>query len=163
MLCKQCILLLAFCINIMIAKSENVNTSDSLIVLKVENIELKKIVDSLVEYEKTMEYYDSNLVFYIDIQYRQSIVLVSLGSFHDILKSGNEIGCFNEKKHIFIVSSNYETNFFKITKSKKWFEFYRPLEGIEKSSEDIVIDVYEDDSYTQWNYRLIGDDLKKTP
>lgn len=151
------------CLNVMIAKSEDVETKDTLAVLKIVNTELQTIVDSLFIYEKNMDYYDSSLVFYIDVQHRNDITLLSVGSFHKILKSGNEIGCLTIKNHIFIVSSNCETNLFKKTGCKKRYDFYEPLEQNEDGSEGIVIDIYEDDSYTQWNYRLINGKLIKVP
>lgn len=146
----------------MIVKSENIKTNDSLVVLKIVNTELQTIVDSLSIHEEDMNYYDSSLVFYIDVQHREGITLLSVGSFHKIMKSGSEAGCFMVKNHFFIVTSNYETNLFKKTKYKKKYSFYEPSERTEDDSGDIVIDIYEDDSYTQWNYRLI-DKLIKIP
>lgn len=163
MLKKYYLLICFACLNIMVVKSKNIEINDSLAVLKVENNELLNIVDSLLEHEKTMEYYDSNLVFYVDILHRKGITLLSIGSFHKIIKTGNEIGCFTVKNHFFIVSSNYETKLFKRTKCKRKFNFYQSQERINDSSGDVIIDIYEDDSYTQWNYRLINEKFNKIP
>ena len=151
------------CFNVMIVKSENIKTNDSLIVLKIVNAELKTIIDSLLIHEKEMGYYDSNLVFYIDVQNRNSVTLVSIGSFHKIMKTGNEIGCFTVDNHIFIVTGKHESILFKKTRCKKRIDFYVPLEETENDSENIIIDIYEDDFYTQWDYRLVKGELKKIP
>jgi len=164
MLYKSLIYLCFICFSVYVfEESANVEKNDFLPVLKIENVELRTIVDSLVEHEKEMDYYDSNLVFYIDIQHRKSITLLSTGSFHEITKSGNEIGCFTIKNHLFIVSSNCETGLFKKTKCKKKIDFYRPTEKEDDTLNDVAIEIYEDDSYTQWNYRLLDGKLIKLP
>lgn len=159
---KSYILVCLVCFNIMSVKSENIKTNDTLVVLMVVNTDLKKVVDSLLTHEKNMDYYNSSLVFYIDVLHRESITILSIGSFHNAMKSGNEIGCFKVDNHFFIVSCNYETSLFKRTKCKIRFDFYKPLEEIEDDLEYIIIDIYEDDSYTQWNYILINGKLIKT-
>lgn len=135
-------------------KFENIETKDFLTILKINNSELRIIVDSLVKHERAMDYYDSNLIFFIDIQHTSSVTLLSIGSSHKIMKSGNEIGCFKIKNHTFVVSSNYETDLFKKTKWKKKFVFYKPVEEVNDTLEIISIEIFEDDSYTQWNYWL---------
>ncbi|HPZ35818.1 MAG TPA: hypothetical protein PL038_01240 [Bacteroidales bacterium] len=145
----------------MVAKSENIGINDSLPILKVENNELLNIIDSFLEHEKLMEYYDSNLVFYIDILNRNGFTLVSFNSNDKFIKIGNEIGCFMFKDHFFIVSSNIETNLFERTKDKIKFDFYQPQEEIYDSSGYVIIDIYEDDRYTQWNYLLLNGNFIK--
>lgn len=158
---KKYLLICFVCFNIMFAKSENIGINDSLPILKVENNELLNIIDSLLEHEKSMEYYDSNLVFYIDILNRNGITLVSIGSYHIVTKIGTEIGCFTFKNNFFIVTSNIETNLFERTKDKIKFDFYQPQEEIYDSSGYVIIDIYEDDRYTQWNYILLNGNFIK--
>ena len=158
---KEYLLICFVCFNIMVAKSENIGINDSLPILKVENNELLNIIDSFLEHEKLMEYYDSNLVFYIDILNRNGFTLVSFNSNDKFIKIGNEIGCFMFKDHFFIVSSNIETNLFERTKDKIKFDFYQPQEEIYDSSGYVIIDIYEDDRYTQWNYLLLNGNFIK--
>ena len=45
----------------LLSKSQDFNTSDSLPVLKIANEQLLVIIDSLIEYDKRCDFYDSNL------------------------------------------------------------------------------------------------------
>lgn len=157
------ILICLVCFDALYAKSKNVETTDNLPVLEIVNTELQAIVDSLLEHEKNMDYYNSNLVFYINVQHQEDLILLSIGSTDKKMKLGNEIGCITIKKHIFIVSGYYETNLFKKTKRKKRYNFYVPMEQQTKNNckDKIEIDVFEDDSYTQLNYWLVNGKLIK--
>ena len=163
MLRKNYILLILFCFSIFIAKSDNHRKEDTLVVLKIVNTKFQTIIDNLLIHEKKMDYYNSDLVFYIDVQHRKGITLLSVGSTNKIMKSGYEIGCLTIKGKFFIVSSNCETNLFKNTQFKMKYNFYIPIESRKIDSEGVIIDIYEDDSYTQWNYRLKNGKLIKIP
>lgn len=158
---KKYLIICFVCFNIMVAKSENIVINDSLPILKLENNELLNIIDSFLEHEKLMEYYDSNLVFHINILNRNGITLVSISSTDIFIKIGTEIGCFTFKNNFFIVTSNHETNLFERTKDKIKFDFYQPQEEIYDSSGYVIIEIYEDDSHTQWNYILLNGNFIK--
>jgi hypothetical protein len=50
---------------------------------------------------------------------------------------------------------------FERTKDTIKFDFYQPQEEIYDSSGYVIIDIYEDDRYTQWNYILLNGNFIK--
>lgn len=156
------VVFLFFALNLS-AKSNDFKLQDDLAVIEIIDAELHELVDSLIENEKNMEYYDLNLQFYIDINHRKGITLLSVGSSHTLLKSGKEIGCVKFGEHNVIVSSNIDSSFFKDTGVKTEHQYYQPIEQKVDSSGIVMLDIFEDDSYTQWYYRVINGEFIKLP
>lgn len=146
-----------FCL---LSKSQNINTKDSLPVLKVENEQLLVILDSLIEHDKRCDFYDSNLVYIVHIQPTEYITLIQFTSSHKLIRTGNETGCFTKKNHVVIVRGSYDVTLFKKTRCKKAFNYYQPSDGVD-SNGTVIIDIYEDDSYTQWDYKYAKNNFTK--
>lgn len=130
------------------------NRSDELPIFKIKNKELPILLDSLIEHEKKMSYYNEKLLFTIHIQKRGDVSLVQIGSIGNRkIKRDDELGCFNYKGYFFILSGNVvEKTIFEKTKKTEKINYYIPKDGID-STGTVYIDVYEDDIYTYWNYK----------
>lgn len=135
------------------------DTKDSLQILKVKNKQVLNILDSLIEHDKSCDFYDTNLVYTVYIQPTPHYgkYLISFSSSHKITKWGNEVGCFVTNQHVVIVHGVFNKALFKKTSYKKMFSFYQPQDGVD-SNGNIIIDIYEDDTYTQWDYIFNIDD-----
>ncbi len=155
---KTFIFPLALVLICLIANAQN-DKNDSLQVLKVENKQLLIILDSLIENDKSCDFYDTNLVYTVHIQPTPYYgkYLVSFSSSHKITQLGDEVGCFVTKQHIVIVNGVFNKALFRKTSYKKMFSFYQPQNGVD-SNGNIIIDIYEDDTYTQWDYIFNIDD-----
>ena len=148
----KCFLLACLSMFSLLSKSQDFNTSDSLPVLKIANEQLLVILDSLIEYDKRCDFYDSNLVYIVHIQPTEYTTLIQFTSSHKLIKTGNETGCLAKKGHFIVVRGISDDTHFEKTRCKKIFNYYQPSDGID-SNGTVIIDIYEDDSYTQWDYK----------
>ncbi len=156
----KCFLLVCLSMFCLLSKSQNINTKDSLPVLKVKNEQLLVILDSLIEHDKRCDFYDSNLVYIVHIQPTEYTTLIQFTSSHKLIRTDNETGCFTKKNHIVIVRGPYDVTLFKKTRCKKAFNYYQPSDGVD-SNGTVIIDIYEDDSYTQWDYKYVKNNFTK--
>jgi hypothetical protein len=146
------ILLACLSLFCLLANSQNEYSSVSLPVLKIENEQLLEIIDSLIENDKLYDFYDSSLVYIVNIQHAKYTTLVQFTSSHKLTYFGNESGCFISKGHLVIVRGFFDDTLFNETKDRKMFNYFQPSSG-EDSLGMVKIDIYEDDSYTQWLYK----------
>ena len=150
------------CLSILgiLSKSQNLNTKDSLPVLRIENKKLLIILDSLIEFDRKCDFYDSNLVYIVHIQSAGNKSLIQFTSTHKLIRKGTEIGCFFIKGHNVLVRGTYNDTLFKKTRCKKRLNYYQPSDIIEPNR-TVTIDIYEDDSYTQWDYKYYNGSFTK--
>lgn len=143
---------LIFCVTLLLFG--NIHKDSQLSTLKINNAEFMTILDSLLKHEKSLDYYSDSLLFSIHVQKNNDITLIQVGSIGNrIIKRGDELGCFIYKEHFFIVTGgSIEETIFEITDKKENVSYYLPKDSID-SSGVVYIDVYEDDTYTYWNYR----------
>jgi len=129
----------------------NAQRVDSLHIISITNSDLFTILDSIVFHEKQCVYYNDSLVFNVFVNdCNKSYTAIQIGAIgNDIIRVGNELGCFMHKDHMFIVKGKKVNEmFFSILKKYIQIDFYES-----KMEEGVInIDVYEDDSYSYWNY-----------
>lgn len=80
--------------------------------------------------------------------------------YNKLISTGNETGCFTKKNHVVIVRGSYDVTLFKKTRCKKAFNYYQPSDGVD-SNGTVIIDIYEHDSYTQWDYKYAKNNFTK--
>ena len=129
--------------------------TDSLKVVTIINKKLPPILNSITIHEKKCEYYSDSLVFYVFINDRNDLYSeIQIGSIgNNVIRSGKELGCFLYKDHLFIIEGVIEKSLFSFQNEfvKIDFQEINNKDGvIEKGI--INIDVYEDDSFSYWNY-----------
>lgn len=130
--------------------------NDTLSELEIINSDLSNIIDSLISFEEGQDYFDSSLSFFIDIQNADSIMVLQIGSCSPkILKRGNELGfTLYKSKFIIVRGSEVDKSIFRITERKQVYSFYVSSEEYDQESGEVLIDIYEDDMYTNWVYKF---------
>ena len=108
--------------------------------------------------EKRCQYYDSNLVFSINIRKSDSNYLIFIQSINDknIVLGLKPYGYTYCQNHLFFVRGDYCENLFQKFGDKKIFKYleYNVSSTNEKNEE--VIYYYTDDSYTTWWFWYIN-------
>jgi hypothetical protein len=129
----------------------NTQRIDSLHAISITNKNLFTILDSIISHEKQCDYYNEGLVFNVFVTVRnKSYSDIQIGAIgNDIIRVGNELGCFMYRDHLFIVKGKQEVEtLFSILKKYIQIDIYES-----KKEEDVItIDIFEDDSYSYWNY-----------
>jgi len=158
----QFILILCLSFWCLMARSQNVRNQfeESLPVLNIVNDRLYNILDSLIINDRKCDFYDSNLVYTIHIKKEKYFDLIQFSSNHKLIKLGKELGCFTYNNHTVLVSGDNNEKLFRITKRKVYFKYYKPSGGIDARG-NVIIDIYEDDTNTQWNYKYVAGALIK--
>lgn len=129
-------------------------------ILKCKNEKVNFILDSLFNHEKNMAYYDSDIDYYIDLQKKDTSIIMSIGSFHNIIKTGSEKGIYQYCEDTVIVSGFIEP-LFEIQNETISYNFYEPQVHEISDSSEVLIDIYEDDSYTYWNFLITNGRIYK--
>jgi hypothetical protein len=84
---------------------------------------------------------------------------VSIGpyGYHE-RKIGRPFGCFFSQGHLFIVSgSNYIGDLFRNTRYYRKVNYIEDDDAYDPSTGKIIIESYEDDSWSNWHYILKED------
>jgi len=143
----------------LIANSQHTIKTIELSKLKIERDELVYILDSMIIHEKRCEYYDSNLVFGINIRKSDSNYFINIQSENDknIVLGLKPYGYTYYQNHLFFVSGDYNENLFQKSGEKKIFKYlkYNILNTNEKKER--VKYTVTDDSFTIWWFWYINE------
>jgi hypothetical protein len=103
-------------------------SKDSLQVLRIKNNELIQILEGVITHEMSCKYYKPNLKYSIHFNFFKDSLVVQIESIgFEIVKLGNELGCFVYRGHLFIVSGKYLVKrIFSITDRKKQVAYWAP-------------------------------------
>ncbi len=140
------IIIFSFCLS---SYSNCSNQMDSLPLIKIENSELKSILDNILICDKKCDNYDKELIYQVMLLNNEdSTIQITIGSTGNyIVKNGYELGVFEYGDHTFVISgTKLDKTIFKKTKTIKPISFYLP----NSESDEIVF--FEDDSRSYWVY-----------
>lgn len=156
MMKKGYIVLLFMCLywSCSMSRTKNALLSDSLTVLEVKYKKLFPVLDNIIGHEKKCDYFDNDLIFYINLQFVENSNTFQIGSSNNnVIKTGNELGLFNYNGHLFLVSGRFldKTLFFE-TNKRIPFTYYKPQNGYDLETNMVVVDTMEDDSFSFWVY-----------
>jgi hypothetical protein len=139
--------------------AEKKSAKDCLSLLQIKNEKLTIILDSIINHEMTCDYYRPDLIFSIHLQVidgNKTLQIESIG--FEKVRIGDEQGYFEYREHLFFVSGAYlEETLFVKTDKKKSFTYYQPY-NCEESNE-LILDIIEDDSFSFWIYEYIDCDF----
>lgn len=127
--------------------------------LKIADKDICPILDSIVSHEKECEYYSDSLMFSIHIRNSENKFFISIESIMDsnIVQGLNPYGYFYFKDHLMFVDGETCQELFLKTKETKLFQYIDYDPAYQEKEE--VIQVYTDDSYSQWLYWYINGKL----
>jgi hypothetical protein len=139
--------------------AENKSAKDCLSLLQIKNEKFTLIIDSIIVHEMNCDYYRPSLIFSIHLQVIDGTHILQIESIgFEKVRIGGEQGYFEYREHLFFVSGAYleETLFLK-TDKKKSFTYYQPYNCEE--SDELILDIFEDDSFSFWTYEYIDGDF----
>jgi len=140
---------------------------DSLSELKIKNELFFLVLDTIIEFEQRCTNYDTNIVFCIHIDTNlftndadlNNKYYILISSIDRVLQNDIDIGIFEYKGVLFIVSSFLNQNIFEVLDKKKDFMFYVPWKNAHYNSEtgfptlDVIFE------RTTWFYYYDGNDF----
>ena len=147
-----------------ILSAKKLPSADSLRVLGIKNNELVHILDSIIEHEKKCDYYDSDMYFWIHFQSLGDTSIVQFEAGFNKVKIGDEQGCFDHAGHLVFVCGEYlDKTIFFVTNKKKKYDYYNPKEKYNDTTEQLILDIIEDDTFSVWIYYYVNNNftLKK--
>lgn len=120
---KNRLLILSFLFSIQFNAYSNRLLDDTIVVLKVKEVKLLNVLDSIIFFEKKCKYYNKKLIFDINIQSIQNYTSIQIESFgHNRLYERNHIGCFKYNGNLFFVSGDLIDSLFFRTKKQYRFK-----------------------------------------
>jgi len=149
--------------NIIFCMSLKAEKIDSVAIVQIKNKNLLPILDSIVSYEKQLVYYTPKLYFSIRSRIiDDTLIEFQIASFGSILvEIGNNDrykGCFEHNGHwFFVTGQEFNESVFIKTNQKKAFMFRKPVEYT--SDGRMILNVIEDDRYSNWIYHYVNDDF----
>lgn len=138
------------------------SSKDCLSLIQIKNEKLTIILDSIIYHEMACDYYRPDLMFSIHTQIIENTNALMIGAIgFSTIKLGNEQGYFEYRGHSFIVYGQHlDDAFFAKTDKRKAFAFYKPHNCSGKvESNELILDVIEDDSFSFWVYEYIDGDF----
>lgn len=150
------------CLGSVIALAQHKEKQIELQHLAIETQSLSSILDSIVLHEKKCHYYDSKLFFIISIKRYEDKTFLSISSLKDINLllsfSSGSYGYFYHQNHLFIVKGDRCKDILSNHKEKRIFKYleYNYPDSLPKKEEKITIYIFNDDSFSQWDYRYVN-------
>ena len=144
--------------------AQHVERKISIEKLSASNSKLDSIINDFVDQEKKCSYYSCELIFTIGVNRigfdsdQYSILIESLED-RNIALGLEPKGYFKDRGHFFLIDGDSYQHFFTGSLNFKEFEYlkYDPTYQ-EPGSDEIVINVFTDDSYSQQEWKF-GDDI----
>ncbi len=115
---------------IIAGKWKQFKINDSLPELNITDMRLIEELSRFVESEKSKQYYTSELLFSMIIDTRVSHSLITVESFYNMDKHGDEIGYTTVNNHYFIIHDDYiDEELYKRGLGRKEFDFHKSEVG----------------------------------
>jgi len=154
-------------IKVNIASCQWETRSKSLPLVKLQNEELKQILDSIFFQEQKCDYYNDTLLLGIEIRINPDDSNMFSCQFETndrksvMFRTGplGALSYFKYKEHICLVYFYMPGALFEYADSVTTFhyQYYNHSDSNNSTSNDIIIIDYEDDSFSQWIYYYYDD------
>jgi len=136
-------------------KKQYLKVKRELVLYEVVDDRLLRILDSVIFFEKTCNYYNNNLIFGIIIKKYENYyeIIFSSHSDTDLIITDISYGYLRHQNHFFILKGDHINNLFLETKEKKDFTFFDHGTIVLPNGRRKYIPYhYIDDSHSQWIY-----------
>lgn len=154
------VILIALCFSLT-TLAEKKSSKNCLSLIQIKNEKITIILDSVINHEMTCDYFSPGLIFSIHLQVIDGTDVLQIGSMgFEKIWIGDEQGYFEYREHLFFVSGAYiEETLFVKTDKKKSFTYFQPYNSDSVESDELILDIIEDDSFSFWVYEYINDDF----
>ncbi len=139
--------------------SQHVVKTSKLPILLITDTCLNSVLDSVVNFEKSCDYYNDSLFFTVDVRVIKEVYELQIGSSNNINEALDYFepiyGCLYYENHLFIIYNPASDKFFKRTEKTKKFKYIKYDKSYQKG-DTLTLYYILDDSYTYWNYWYIN-------
>ena len=132
-------------------KAEKVDYVNCLNILQMKNESLLPILDSIVRHEKQCVYYAPELIFEVYTQNNNSIIELQIRAIGSVVGQPDIYkGCFEFRRHLFLVWGKDYNVIFKKTNKKK------PISYVALKDGEVL---EEDNTFSIWAYHYINNNF----